>query len=160
MAQNSSTHSETQTEQHSKPDLALKRLEKLVGTWEIRGRTLDSDVDTIFGQVMIDWTMGGFFLELRGQMGDESFHVQSLEILGYDPATDTFPAMVYSNLEGKPTAYYWNVQGNVVTHWTQGSKYTGTFSDDGNTLSGGWRADPGVEQNAGNTYDAVMIRVK
>jgi hypothetical protein len=33
----------------SQPDPALKRLEKLVGTWELKGRTLNSTEDNITG---------------------------------------------------------------------------------------------------------------
>jgi hypothetical protein len=142
------------------PHPALRRLDRLVGTWELKGSTLDSQGETIIGHMTAEWILGGFFLQLRGEMAAEAFQVQSIEILGYDPASDTFPSMVYSNLEGVPTPYRWDVQGDVVTHWEKTSKYTGTFSADGNTLSGGWRPNPGVESNPGNTYDAVMVRVK
>ena len=147
-------------EQPAKPDPALRRLDKLVGTWDMKGRTLDSTEDNISGRVVIEWLPGGFFLQQRGEMEVAGVKVQSLEMLGYDPETDTFPSQVYSNMDGVAHPYFWNVQGNVVTHWTEGSKYTGTYSEDGNVLSGGWRPDPGVERNAGNTYDATMIRVK
>jgi hypothetical protein len=142
------------------PDPALKRLEKLVGTWELKGRTLNSKEDNISGQVVIEWMAGGFFLQQRGEIHSMGFSGYSLEIVGYDPATDIFPSTVYSNMDGVPAAYYWDVQGDIVTHWTKGSKYTGTFSKDGNTLSGGWRPDTGTEENEGNAYDAVMTRVK
>jgi hypothetical protein len=147
-------------EQFPKPDPALKRLDKLIGTWELTGRTLDAKEDNITGRTTIAWIMGGFFLELRGEMEFMGTKFESLEIIGYDPVTHTFPATVFSSMEGITRAYFWDVQGDVVTHWTEGSKYTGTFSDKGNTLAGGWRPAPGVEQNGGNTYDATMIRVK
>jgi hypothetical protein len=85
--------------------------------------------------------------------------VQSLEIVGYDPETGVFPASVYSNMDGKVTQYYWDIQGNTVIHWTEGSKYTGTLSEDGNTLSGGWRPQEGTEGKPESTYDAVMTRI-
>jgi uncharacterized protein DUF1579 len=143
-----------------KPDPALKRLDRLAGTWELKGRTLDSNEDNITGRVVIEWLMGGLFLQQRGEMTFQGTTFQALEILRYDPATDTFPSIVYSSMSALPAAYQWDVQGDVVTHWTEGSKYTGTFSADDNTLTGGWRPDTGVEESAGNTYDAVMIRVK
>lgn len=141
-----------------KPHPALKRLERLVGTWKLTGRTFDSKVDNIRGNVTIEWLPGGFFLQMRGMIRMEGFEVQSLEIVGYDAATKTFPATVYSNMEGEPARYYWQVQGNRVTHWTKGSKYTGTFSKDGQTLSGGWRPDKGIKDTAGSSYAAVMTR--
>jgi hypothetical protein len=150
----------TDTLPNNQPDPALKRLEKLVGTWEMKGRTLDAQEDSLTGRTVIEWMPGGFFLQLRGEIDFMGFKMQSLEILGYDPTTDTFPSTVYSSMDGNPSTYHWDVQGDVVTHWTEGAKYTGTFSDDGNVLAGGWRPDPGVESNPGNTYDAIMIRVK
>ncbi|MGE5334425.1 MAG: DUF1579 family protein [Nitrososphaerota archaeon] len=146
--------------QAGRPDPALKRLQKLVGTWELKGRTLDATEDTISGRVTIEWLPGGFFLQMRGTIESMGFALESLEILRYDPSTNTFPALVYSSMNGVPLQYWWDVQGDVVTHWTEGANYTGRFSDDGNILSGGWRPDEGHEATAGNTYDADMIRAK
>lgn len=128
--------------------------------WELTGRTLDSKEDNIKGWVKIEWMPGEFFLEQRGEIEMMGFTGQSLEVLGYDPSTNTFPSTVYSSLSGVPLPYGWDVQDDVVTHWTEGSKYTGTFSKDGNTLAGGWRPEPGVAEHAGNAYDATMKRVK
>lgn len=61
------------------------------------------------------------------------FKIQSLEIIG--------------------------IQGNVVTHWTKGSKYTATFSENGNTLSGGWRPEEEARKTPENTYNVTMNRV-
>ncbi len=146
------------SEQANTPQPALKRLEKLVGIWTLTGRTLDSEVDNITGSVTIEWLLDGFFLQQRGEIAMIGFKGQSLEILSYDPETDTFPSLVYSNMGSVPLPYCWDVQGEVVTHWTEGSKYTGTFSEDGNTLSGGWRPVEGVEAEPGGAYDAVMTR--
>ena len=142
-----------------KPDPALKRLDILVGRWELKGRTLDTSEDNITGWVNFEWLPGGFFLEARGEIDFMGTKVQSLEILGYDPETHIFPANVYSDMDGKVTQYYWDIQGDTVTHWTEGSKYTGPLSEDGNTLSGGWRPQEGNEGNPESTYDAVMTRV-
>lgn len=86
--------------------------------------------------------------------------VHALEIVGYDPAKKTFPSYVFSNIGETAARYYWDVQEDVVTHWTEGSKYTGRFSKDGNVLSGGWRPVEGVESTNENTYDATMTRLK
>jgi hypothetical protein len=48
-------------------------------------------------------------------------------------------------MSGIALPYHWNVQGDNVTHWTETHKYTGTFSEDGKTLSGGWRPVEGKE---------------
>ena len=141
------------------PDPALKRLDRLVGTWDIKGRTLNAKEDNISGRVTIEWLPGGFFLQQRGEMEFMGPKVYSLEVIGYDPTTKTFVATVFSNIDGAPTAYYWDIQGDTVTHWTEGSKYTGTLSEDGNVLAGGWRPDNGEPGPDNATYDATMIRV-
>ena len=63
-------------------------------------------------------------------------------------------------LRGRTLDAQWDVQGEVVTHWTEGAKYTGTLSPDGKVLTGEGRPDEGVPSNAGNSYDATMIRVE
>ena len=142
------------------PDPALKRLESLVGTWELRGRTLDSKVDDLSGWTTFEWMPGGFFLKVSGEIEFRGFKVQSLEMVAYDPKSQTFPSSVYSNMSGAVLAYQWEVQGNLVTHWMETAKYTGTISEDGNTLSGGWRPIEGKEGAENVAYDAVMTRVK
>ncbi len=142
------------------PNPALKRLQALVGTWRITGRTLDSEDDNISGEVTIEWLPGGFFLQQRGEIGFKNLRVESLEIIGYDPATDTFPSYVYSSVNGVPSSYYWNVAGDSIAHWTDGAKYTGTFSEGGKVLSGGWRPEDGKESTSNVAYDATMTRVE
>lgn len=151
----------TSSPQQPKPNPALKRLEPLIGTWTLTGRTLDAGQNDINGRVTIEWLPGGFFMQQRGEIEIPALglKVYALEILGHDAETDTFPAHVYSNMGEEPAEYTWDVRGNVVTHWTKGSKYIGTISEDGNTLSGGWRPE-GEPETPGNTYDSIMKRVR
>lgn len=144
--------------QPPEPSLQMRKLDPLVGTWRLIGRTLDADQDNVSGRVEIAWLPGGFFLELRGEINFMGDRVQSLEIVGYDPASQVFKATVFSNMDGAPATYFWDVQGSTVTHWTTGSKYTGTLSDDGRILAGGWRPDRGSEGQDSPAYDATMIR--
>ncbi len=146
--------------QMSAPDPALKRLEKLVGTWELKGRTLDSKEDNITGWHTFEWMPGGFFLKSFGEINFKGFIVNALEIIAYDAKKKTFPSSVYSNMSGTVLSYEWDIQGNTVIHSGLGAKYTGTMSEDGNTLIGGWRPDKGTESTEGASYDAVMTRVK
>ncbi len=143
------------------PHPALKRLQPLIGTWRITGRTLGASQDDVRGQVEITWIVGGQFQEQRGEMEivPTGLKVRALEVIGYDPKTDTFPSTVYGSLGGEPTSYGWDVRSNVVTHWTKGSKYTGRLSADGKTLTGGWRPDDG-STSPGPAYDAVMTKVE
>ena len=57
------------------------------------------------------------------------------------------------------SSYEWDVQGATVIYAGLGATYTGTFSEDGGMLSGGWRPDEGTESTDGTAYDAIMIRV-
>ena len=142
------------------PNPALKRLAGLVGVWKLEGRTSVPKHEWIRGRVSIEWLPGGFFMIQQGWIRLGRFKARSMEIIGYDPQTDTFPSYVYSDLGGVPSRYCWNVKGKVVEHWTEGAKYTGRFSEDGGRLSGGWRHAKGAQGTPTNTYDATMIRVR
>ena len=115
-------------------------------------------MDDIFGRTTFAWLAGGFFLQSAGEITVGHLQVTSLELIGYDTATDTFPAQVYSNLSGEISPYFWDVQGRVVTHWMATSKYTSALSLDGRTLAGGWRPTDG-SQNPDAAYDALMTRL-
>lgn len=138
------------------PDPALKRLDRLVGIWEIRGRTLDSPESNITGRMSCEWLPGGFFLKQSSEIGMQGFRLESLEIIGYDPASQSFPSTVYSSMSGNPLPYHWQVGDDKVAHWTETNQFTGTFSKDGKILSGGWRPRDG---KPGKAYDAVMTRL-
>jgi hypothetical protein len=142
------------------PDPALKRFEVLLGTWDMTGRTVDSDVDNISGWNTFEWLPGGFFIKSVGEINFNGFEIKSLELIAYDPVSGTFPSHVYSNMDANILPYAWDVQGNIVTHWDATSKYTGTLSADGQTLTGGWRPNPGEPEEPGSAYDAVMTRRK
>ena len=145
----------------STPHPALQRLEPLIGTWNLTGRTLGAHEDDIKGRVVISWLPGGFFQEQRGEleMISSGCKVHALEILGYDASTDTFPSTTYYDLGAEPVSYSWDVRGSVVTHWSKGWKYTGTLSPDGRMLAGGWRPDDG-STNPERSYDALMTKVE
>ena len=81
-----------------RPNPALKRLERLVDTCTLEGRTLESKNNNISGRVTIDWLPGRVFLQQRGEIEVMGFKVHGLEIVGYDSATNTFPSYVFSNV--------------------------------------------------------------
>jgi hypothetical protein len=130
------------------PDPALKRLEFFVGAWAMKGRTLESSEENVTGQTTFEWLPGGFFLQQRVELDFAGYEIRGLEVIGYDPSTDTFPSTVYSNMVGVPLPYQYEVQGNNVrirTEFGGGATFTGTLSEDGNSFSGGWRPDEGKE---------------
>ena len=153
----------SQPQQLPKPDPALRRLEALVGTWTLKGRTLDSKDDNFSGRTMFEWLPGGFFLKQTFEADFMGMRIQSLELIGHDPSSDTFPSTVYSSLVGVPIPYRYDVRGKDVTITTDlagGAKMTGKISEDGNTFSGGWRPLPGKEGPGNVAYDFVGSRVK
>jgi hypothetical protein len=142
------------------PNPALRRLDRLVGTWKLTGRTTDAQEDDISGWTTFEWMLGGLFLKAIGEIDFKGLKVESMEIIGYDPASGTFHSNVYSTMSEAGYPYHWDVQGNTVTHWMDTSKYTGRFSEDGNILSGGWRPIEGKVGAEDVVYDAVMTRMK
>jgi hypothetical protein len=145
--------------QPPKPRPELKRLEKLVGKWNLKGRTPGFQEDNVTGWNTFEWMLDGFFLKSTGELDFGGFKIQSVEIIGYDPTSQTFRSSVYTNMSGAMLPYEWDVQGNQVTHWMDTAKYMGTFSDDGRLLTGGWRPVDGKGDSGNVAWDAVMIRV-
>lgn len=155
--------SKNNTQQPSEPDPALKRLDGLIGIWNIKGRTLDSKTDNVSALTTFEWLPGGFFLKQSFEADFMGMKIQSLELIYYDPESDTFPSLVYSNLAGVPIPYRYDIRGKNVTITTDlagGAKMTGKISEDGNTFSGGWRPNPGKEGSGNVAYDFVGTRIK
>jgi hypothetical protein len=137
-------------------DPALKRLDRFVGSWTMEGRLVGSDETTIEGQATYRWLPGGFFLEQHVQLDFMGLEIDSLELIGYEPETGTFPSTVFSNLSPVPLPYRWDVQGDAVTitvsYGPLDATFTGSWREDG-TFSGGWRPNPGADETVNVPYD-------
>jgi hypothetical protein len=145
------------------PDPELKRLEFFVGTWDLRGRTLDSTEENVSGQTTFEWLPGGFFLQQRIELEFAGYEIEGLELIGYDPSTGTFPSTVFASMVGVPIPYTYEIHGNEVTIRTElagGATFRGTLSEDGNQFSGGWRPDEGKEGPGNVAYDITGTRVE
>ena len=65
------------------PDPALKRLDRLVGTWTLKGHLLGSDEETIVGRISFQWLEGGFFLQQDAEIDFAGmFKVKARELNG------------------------------------------------------------------------------
>ena len=158
-----STDPQAQAPAMPAPDPALRRFDRFLGTWEMRGRTHGSDVDDVVGTASYAWLPGGFFLEQRTKIEFTGFAVEAVEIIRYDPETDTFPSTVYPSMVGSPLPYRWKLDGDEVTIKAEAlhATFHGRWSEDGETFSGGWRGDPGHENDPGNiAYDVWGGRAK
>jgi Protein of unknown function (DUF1579) len=143
------------------PDPKLRLLDRFVGTWEMKGRTLDSEVDNVTGRTTFEWLPGGHFLQQRIALDFAGFAVEGLERIGYDPETGTFPSTVYPSMVGMPIPYRWEIDGDELTITTDvlGATFRGSWSEDGETFSGGWRPNPGREGPGNIAYDISGGRV-
>jgi hypothetical protein len=140
------------------PDPALRRLDRFVGTWRMEGGLVGGDENTIKGEARFRWLPGGFFLEQHITLDFAGFvQIDSLELIGYDPATGTFPSTVYSNMSPEPLPYTWRVDDETLTitvqHGPLDATFTGRWSADGEGFRGGWRPNPGADETVNVPYD-------
>ena len=153
-----------QAQQGPRPDPALKRLEKFIGTWEMKGRTLNSKEDNVVGRTTFEWLPGGFFLQQRIELNFMGMELRSVELIRYDPDTQSFPSHVYSNMSPMPLPYTWDVQGDDLTisvaYGPIDATFQGKFSEDGKRFSGGWRPNPGADEMINVPYDIQGTRLK
>ena len=77
----------TRTPALPKPDPRLREFERFIGTWEMKGRTLESDHDNVTARATFEYLPGGFFVAQRFKADFDGMPIESLEIIGYDPET-------------------------------------------------------------------------
>ena len=136
------------------PNPDLKSLDRLIGTWKQSGE-LD-------GEITYEWSEGGFFLIQRVDFIHVENKIKGIEIIGHEfnfgaEPSPEIKSRFYSYLDGMTIDYVYEMEGDTLTIWggEKGSPayFKGTFSEDGNTLSGGW-------VYPGGGYEAVSTRVK
>jgi hypothetical protein len=146
------------------PDPALKALDRFLGTWDLKGHLLGSDEENIVGRASYRWLEGGFFLQQDIDLDFAGFvQIKSHELVGYDAESKAFSSLVFSNVSPSPLPYTWDVQGSDVTisvsYGPLDATFTGTFSEDGDSFSGGWRPNPGADESVNVPYDISGTRV-
>lgn len=145
-----------ETNQPLEPSPELKKLDRLVGTWQVSG-------PNISGQVTYSWMEGGFFLIQHVDLEQYGQKIKGIEIIGQDrefgaesPSED-IKGRYYDNT-GNTFSYTYEMQGNTLIIWggDKGSPayYKGEFSEDGNSNSGAW-VYPG-----GGGYESTMTKIK
>lgn len=122
-----------------KPNPDLKSLDRLVGTWQVSGEAQ--------GQIRYEWQEGGFFLIQHFDLEHGGRAIKGIEVIGHLQGLGEEPSKevrtrVYSFLDGLTLDYVYELVDDTLTIWggKKGSPayYQGKFSDDGNTLTGGW----------------------
>ena len=121
----------------------------------MHGRTVGAEEENVRGRATFEWLPGGHFLQQRIKLDFAGMNIEGVEIIGYDPATGTFPSTVYSNMAGTPLPYVWTIDGDNLTITTEalGATFRGRWSEDGRSFSGGWRPNPGREGPGNVSYD-------
>jgi hypothetical protein len=141
-------------QQPPEPSPNLKGLgDRLVGTREMSGGAQ--------GKVTFEWMEGGFFLIQRVDLEQYGQKIRGIEILGHERPFGAEPSEEiksrFYDSTGNTLDYVYELEGDTLTIWggQKGSPayYRGTFSDDGNTVSGEW-VYPG-----GGGYRSTMARV-
>ena len=80
----------TEAPEFPQPNAALKRLERLVGSWKMEGNLVRSDEKNISGETTFSWVAGGFFLEQRVRIDFMGLQIDSVELIGHDPRVTPF----------------------------------------------------------------------
>ncbi|MFI6814723.1 hypothetical protein ACIBG7_20085 [Nonomuraea sp. NPDC050328] len=127
----------------------LAKLECLVGTWDLRVRTVDGQTLSS-ARARVEWTEGGAYLALR-QEGDlppdapaewrENSPLPALCLIGVDDASGEF-AYLYSDARDVFRVYRMTLDDTTWRVWRAApefhQRYIGTLAADGQTITGAW----------------------
>jgi hypothetical protein len=134
------------------PEPDLESLDRLVGTWEVSG---DAQ-----GRAAYEWMEGGFFLIQHVGLEQYGQNIKGIEIIGHERPFGAEPgeeirSRFYDNM-GNTLDYVYELEGDPSRSGAErGSPayYRGTFSDDGDAVSGEW-------VYAGGGYESTMTKGK
>jgi hypothetical protein len=140
------------------PRAKLEVLAFLVGKWSLRGRSVGATEDNISGSSETTWSGDHEFLDQRSSIRVGTEEVRAIEIIGYRPDSDEFPAWVFTGGAPEPLRYTWRVEGAVVTHEGLGATFRGSVSPDRRTIRGAWRSG-GPTPDPSSDYSVEMVRI-
>jgi len=143
------------------PNPALRQLDKMVGTWELKGRDFETG-GPITGRMSFEWLDGGFFLLQRVDIDHVGQRVKGIEVIGYErkfgaeEASPDCTSHFFDNM-GNSLDYVYDVTDDSITIWggERGSPahFKGRFSEDRRKISGAW-------EWPGGGYEATMTKVR
>lgn len=119
---------------------ALRRLEPLVGEWTMEATWPSGEMWPGGGRVTFEWHDSGAHLVERGtvELPDAP---DNISIIGCDAANGTY-FQLYTDERNVCRVYEMSIGDGEWKLWRQGEpfaqRFTGTFSDDGNTITGRW----------------------
>ncbi|HEY1466333.1 MAG TPA: hypothetical protein VGF11_04705 [Acidimicrobiales bacterium] len=123
-------------------DEALGELDLFVGEWSMIPGFVPDPVEAPSARTTFEWLSGRRFLVQRWEV-DHPDAPDGIAIIGFDPDT-TACVQHYFDSRGVGRKYEMTVTNRVWTLQRFASepdfsqRFTGTFSDDGNTIAGRW----------------------
>jgi hypothetical protein len=134
----------------------LRQLEPLVGEWTVEATWPNGEKWPGGGSVTFEWHASGAHLVERGT-AELPEAPDNVSIIGCDGANGTY-FQLYSDERGVCRIYEMSIGNGVWKLWREGEpfgqRFTGTFSDDGNTITGRWEI---AEDHANYTTDFDLI---
>jgi len=117
----------------------IPRLAPLVGRWEATAAHPADPTATMRAEVTFEWHEGAFLLQRS--VTDHPDFPDGVMIIGGDDATERF-SVCYSDDRGVRRVYEMTVADGVWRQWRDvagfAQRFTGTFSEDGDTVTGAW----------------------
>jgi hypothetical protein len=131
--------------QPPRPGPEHERLASFVGRWKTAGQVLASGSAPALEIAGIDeyeWMPGGFFLLHRVDVRIGGERVQALEIIGWDAKRGRYFMRSFDS-QGGTAEMHASVRDGTWTFDGDAERFTGAFSDGGETLSGRWERRDG-----------------
>ena len=156
-------NAEAQSQTH-KPNPALRRLEALVGEWdmEITNMSFLPDPSTrVQGWAVFEWFETGAFLLVHSST-ENGIPPDAVEVIGCDETDETY-TMLYFDSRGVSRVCEMLLKDGLWKVWRNSPDFsqlfTATFSSDGNTITGSWeKLTDGV--NWEHDLDLTYTRIK
>jgi hypothetical protein len=139
---------------------ALRELEPLVGEWTLEARWPSGEAWPGDGRATFEWHESRAHLVQRASADLPEFP-DSVAIIGCDAANGTY-FQLYSDSRGVCRVYEMSIGDGEWRLWRDGEpfaqRFTGRFSEDGNTITGRWDiAEGGADFKP--DFDLVYRRV-
>ena len=121
---------------------ALRALEPLVGEWTVEARWPDGKPWPGGGTATFEWHPSGAHLVQYGT-AELPEAPANVSVIGCDGANGTY-VQLYSDERGVCRIYQMSIGDGEWRLWREGEpfaqRFTGRFSDDGNTITARWEA--------------------
>jgi len=124
-------------QQPPQPTISLKQFDVLVGEWDTVG-THPQFPSPVHGHSTFEWMVEGLLLVWQFNW-EPSGPPNALSVIGHDDSVEKTCSMLYSDERGVARIYQMSLDGGVWKMWRNSPDFsqrvTGTFSDDGNTIT-------------------------